>query len=322
MKNDQLKEILDRYLAGKCSPEEALLIEKWYDQLSESDKTFYAGDNEKLIESKNRTFTSLNEKLLIVQETVKARSLNLGQLWFRGLAAACLILMISSGVWFYMSFPKSPTYTTIVAGIGQIKVIELPDSTKIWLNAGSTLRYANTYGEKDRDVFLNGEGYFDVQHNTKLPFNVYSGKLKTHVLGTAFSISCYPSASTATITVTRGKVQVGQASKLLGYLTPDQQLELDKSTDRSRIIQVDAKGVANWREGKLAFVNMPMQDIVAHLEKWYGVNFEFKDKRVQTRRFTASFSDHTTLKNLLEVIRSMNHVEYKFDEKAKTVIYY
>lgn len=105
------------------------------------------------------------------------------------------------------------------------KVIFLPDGSTVFLSPGSRLNYPSTFdGKKKREVFLQGQGFFDIKHNASRPFIVHSGQVATTVLGTAFNIKAQPHEKYITVTVKRGKVSVSDRYKTLGVITPQEQI--------------------------------------------------------------------------------------------------
>lgn len=321
MKNNEISDLIDKYLDGQCSSDEIRLIEKWYDSLNETQREFYNGKLSDIDRSRERSLKNLQQKLGIVEPDMASpmpvRSIN----WMRWLVAASLLVFCSVGILIYSKTNKKESFITVSAGVGEVKQVILPDGTKVWLNAGSIIRYSSNYNLEVRDVTLTGEGYFDVKHDVKRPFNVYAGKLKTHVLGTAFTVSSYDGAFENGVTVTRGKVQVSDQMRVLGALLPDQKLAYEAVTGKAKIITVDAADIAAWRLGKLTFIEMQMQDIAIRLQQWYGIKIEFKDGVLPSRRFTASFNSHIKLEDLLKILSGVSHAKYKIDPLSKTVIY-
>src|SRR5688572_8298430 len=104
--------------------------------------------------------------------------------------------------------------------------LRLPDGSTVLLNEGSKLEYPITFSGDTREVFLQGEGYFDIQHNPSKPFVVKTANVTTTVLGTAFNVKAFPSEKHITVTVTRGKVKVSKDEKVLGVITHDQQITI------------------------------------------------------------------------------------------------
>jgi ferric-dicitrate binding protein FerR (iron transport regulator) len=322
MEHEQLIKLVDKYLAGKCTLEEAAAVEQWYASQQKTNDVFYKGDKDAIQESASRSLLAIKEKLGIQENTAKVVSIRKSNISSRWPAAACILLLLSVGSFFYFKNAKNKlTYTVVRTGTGQTKHVKLPDGTVVWLNAGTMVKYASDFNRNDREVYLDGEAFFDVVHDQGKPFDVHSGNVQTHVLGTAFSISAYPNSLINNVTVLRGKVQVSDTERVLAYVLPNQALEYTIKGGKSTVTRVSSEKVVAWTGGKLAFIDMPMQDIAVHLQKWYGVNFVFKNQQLKNIRFTASFNNTISLNDLLAVMYDVSHVNYRVDTKTQTVTY-
>lgn len=322
MEHEQLIELLDRYLAGECSAEEAVIIEQWYASQKNNKNRFYNGDQDAIRESTARSLLIIQDKLGLQRDSPPVVTIRRPKMLGRWLAAACVLFLLSiSSIFYFQNSKKQLTYTVVSTGAGQIKQLKLPDGTVIWLNAGTTIRYASDFNRNDRQIDLKGEAFFDVVHDKDKPFNVHSGNVHTHVLGTAFSISAYPNSLTNNVTVVRGKVQVSNTRRVLAYILPNQALEYAIKGEKGTVLNVSSEKVVSWTSGKLAFMDMPMQDIAIHLQNWYGVRFVFKNQQIRNTRFTASFNNTISLNDLLAVMYDVSHVHYRLDTKTQTVTY-
>ena len=113
----------------------------------------------------------------------------------------------------------------------EYKYILLPDSTQVWLNAGSTLDYPEHFDETTREVTLTGEAYFDVKHAAEHPFIIHTGQIQTTVLGTAFNINAYTDRSNIQVSVSRGKVKVSRGDQLIATLVKGQEVKVSQTGD-------------------------------------------------------------------------------------------
>ncbi|RVU01214.1 FecR family protein [Mucilaginibacter limnophilus] len=321
MKETQLSVLIDKYLSGSCTPEEARVIEGWYDALQPEQRNFFDGQEKAINASAERSLRAIREKLQMGDDSYTAQISQIRPVrrQWQWLAAACILVLISVGGMLLMKRNAAEHYVVLSAATGQIKGFQLPDGTRVLLNAGSQLKYCADYNEKKRRVWLDGEAFFDVKHDKQKPFDVEAGDFKTHVLGTAFAVSAYPGALVKTVTVTRGKVQVSNTKKVLGLLLPDRSLEYTENTGITRLRGVDAGKMVSWTAGKLAFIDMPMQDIAIHLQRWYGVKFIFNDQHLKNTRFTASFNGNIPLQELLLIMSEVSHVNYRYDAKNRIV---
>ncbi|CAL1517190.1 FecR domain-containing protein [Chitinophaga sp. MM2321] len=200
----------------------------------------------------------------------------------------------------------------------QVKVT-LPDSSVVWLHAASKLRYPEKFDGKNREVFLEGKAFFEIHPDAGKPFLVHSGGLTTTVLGTSFNIDAYDDAEHIAVTVISGSVRVTDSLKVLDVLLPAQQINYNKRRQAFAKTVVDTTACVAWTTGKIKFDEEKMSAIAEELERWYGVQFLFKDDALCNCRYTASFDDNTSLEKLLDVICTVNNIRYTINEKQTTV---
>jgi transmembrane sensor len=165
-------------------------------------------------------------------------------------------------------------YQETVALNGEIKLISLSDGTTICLNSGSKLSYPDKFKQNTREVTLTGEAFFKVAHNSSKPFIIYSGKIKTTVLGTSFNVKAYNEDKAIKVTVVSGKVGV-LATKIKHpaiLLTPNMQLVYTKTSETLVAEKIeDASAVISWQQGKLQYHNTPLSDVLADVQRKYNV---------------------------------------------------
>jgi ferric-dicitrate binding protein FerR (iron transport regulator) len=328
MDEKQLISLIGKYLSHQCSEEEKAIVEQWYETLGEEQPAFLNGDAQKIKGSTERSLKVIQEKLAAgnpeagpLMLPVKRSNSRLVRIaaWA---AAACILLCISVFVRFYLKSARAPErYIVLSTGIKEIKNWTLPDGSVVWLNAGSSIRLPADFNERKRDVYLEGEAFFDVAREANKPFIIHSGKLNTRVLGTAFAISAYPDAALNTISVLQGEVQVSDGLQVLGNLVADKKMEYRNASGEALTADVDAEKDMAWKTRQLAFTNLPMSDIAIHLQRWYGYHFYFKDQRLKSVRFTAGFRNDISLSDLLKLMQEVSHVNYQLDHKAKTVTF-
>src|SRR5690606_15963051 len=165
-----------------------------------------------------------------------------------------------------------------------------------------------------REVYLIGEAYFNVAHDTAHPFIVHTGKLQTTVLGTAFNIN--QRDKTVTVTVSRGKVKVTDDEQTLNILDPNEQVIFDEADALHTKKVVDAKTVIAWKNSDIFFDNVNLHGVTMELEERFGVSFIFSNDAIRNCRFTATFLRDQTLEQILNVIAEFHHLHYEFKNNA------
>ncbi len=198
----------------------------------------------------------------------------------------------------------------------------LPDSTEVKLNSGSTLRYSQGYGITDRNVFLQGEGYFKVKHQEKMPFKVYTSELVVSDLGTEFDVRSYQDDDVVSVDLFAGKAGLdNRLSHHGGYiLHSGDRMMLDKRTGEMKFYRnvLDAEDRSEMND--LYFENMSIPEIAKILSRSYGVKIEVS-QRLNHVRFYGFFNrKEDTLGKILQSMSNTGQIKYKHD-KGKYVMY-
>ena len=232
-------------------------------------------------------------------------------------AAAILtgIFIIAGAYLFYgnnykhLSSGTAKRYYTISAPAGSSHQATLPDGTKVWLNAGSSLKYPETFDRAVREVMLSGEAYFEAAPVAEKPFIIETGGVVTQVLGTSFNISAYRQYQQIRVTVLTGSVRVSGIEadgagpqKNTVLLMPNQEAVYDKHNGSlEKVDRFDASLTIAWKKGNFSFRNTPFPEAVAMLERYYNVKISY-DKPFETCIVHADFNIHTSVMEVLKLI--------------------
>ena len=234
-------------------------------------------------------------------------------------AAAVILLLIASTIsywWGERQLQNQFADILVEAPLGAKTKLILPDSTLVWLNAGSKIVYSQGFGVKDRHLRLNGEAYFEVRKNEKLPFDVMTKELNVKVLGTKFNFRNYDEDEEVTVNLLEGKVQLENYVKKMGinYLSPSEKVTLNKLTGEMIISRAEVKNAKEWTNDGLFFDEMPLSDIVKELNRSYNVKIHIVDEQLTHNRFYALFNrKEQTIYNVLDIITATNQVRYKVE---------
>ncbi|MEG1543744.1 MAG: DUF4974 domain-containing protein [Tannerellaceae bacterium] len=200
----------------------------------------------------------------------------------------------------------------LVTDKGEKTYMELPDGTRVWLNSCTTIEYATSYGSANRDLYLNGEAYFEVAKNTKLPFVVKANGVDVTAVGTAFNVSAYKEDTKLVTTLFSGKVAVQPTLTGQSILLNANQVAIYyKDKNRIETIPYDSRLFAQWRGGVLAFDMMYLRDITHLLERNFDVVFCYENQRIKRLRFSGSFRNNETLPEILKVIKTNTAINYQ-----------
>jgi ferric-dicitrate binding protein FerR (iron transport regulator) len=206
---------------------------------------------------------------------------------------------------------------------GQYHVI-LPDGSKVWLNAASSLRFPTAFQGNTRMVQLTGEAYFEVVHNSKMPFKVSvppppgeTGGAEVEVLGTHFNVMGYDNENTISTTLLEGSVRVSQQAADKGspvlQLKAGQQANLHKGSSECKVQEVDTDAVVAWKNGMFQFNSADIQTIMRQIERWYDVEVTYKG-RIPDGHYSGIVPRDN---NLLKVLRIFEESDLKFTIEGK-----
>jgi transmembrane sensor len=236
--------------------------------------------------------------------------------------AAGLLILLSIGAFVAYKIKVTPQeqavfYHEKIVPYGKKIQIALPDGTQVWVNSGSKLKFPSSFTGNTRELYLDGEAYFDVAHDAKRPFIIHTGKVFTQVLGTAFNIKAY-GANEMDVTVARGKVSVGLQNKLLSVLVPNQSLNYNWISGKSKKYKVDASKL-RWMKGDLIFNNTNLEEAARIIERWYDVEISFANPKAKAYQFTASFLQHENIDQVMNVLGELSSFKYKREGKEITI---
>lgn len=225
-------------------------------------------------------------------------------------AAVLIPLLILAGGYLYYNTTTNALIEVSVA-YGDKKHLLLPDSSEIWLNAGTTFKYPETFTEKERLVYLDGEAYFRVKKDTNKPFIVKASQMFVTVLGTRFNVKAYPDDEKITTTLTSGKVKVNVPSQNPEILSPNEQLTYNKKTSHINIAEIPATDADCWVTGKLIFTNASLTEIQQTLERRYNVTISNYTSLAGNARYTVRFLQNENLEQVLNVLGDIVGFDYK-----------
>jgi ferric-dicitrate binding protein FerR (iron transport regulator) len=211
-------------------------------------------------------------------------------------------------------------YNTIETPRGGQYQVNLPDGSKVWLNAGSSLRFPTNFTGNIRSVELAGEAYFEVAKNAQKPFRVVSNNQVVEVLGTHFNISSYIDDSSVKTTLLEGSVKVlSTQSNQSKLLKPGQQSNINYSDNSIDIQTVDTEEVVAWKNGYFLFVDEDLKSIMSKLARWYNVDVEYTGN-VDNLRFGGMVSRSRDLAQALKIIEQTGNVKTKIEGRRVTIM--
>lgn len=235
---------------------------------------------------------------------------------------ACVILLLSVSIFLLNTInPGEIAILEKSTTGGQKSTIVLSDGSTIRLNSNSSLRYPEKFKTDSREVYLEGEAFFEIVKNPKKPFIVKTYHLTTRVLGTSFNIKALPDDETQTVTVATGKVSVegNHIAQAETILLPNEQARLDIKKKTFDFTTGEFKEAFAWKDGKIIFSDASLIEVISTLESWYGVPITLEANGKNNCNLTAEY-DQETLINVLESMSHINNIEYSISEKGIFII--
>ena len=250
-------------------------------------------------------------------EKVPRREFRLSTLW-RYAAIIAVILAVGCFSYWQGGVNVKDTFAdiSVEAPLGSKTKLYLPDGTLVWLNAGSRIVYSQGFGVDNRKVELEGEGYFEVQRNEKLPFLIQTNDMDLRVLGTKFNFKNYVEDDEAIVCLLEGKVSL--KNKYIDceeiILSPSEKIVMNKETGHMKKATVRSEDARAWTNGELFFNEEYLIDIARALERSYGIEIEVADS-LKRRRFYGDFlRDGQSIDDILGMLTSTGHMKFKFEK--------
>ncbi|GAB6120949.1 FecR domain-containing protein [Dysgonomonas termitidis] len=295
------EELFYRYCNGTATPEERQQVDGFIANHPSAAEELEIVAHAVSVEKNIRELQSYDtaEGFRQVFRTIKKRRKRaiIRHIISRAAAILFLPLLLSSAVFGYMAFQKLPSgtvYAEITAAPGSISRFELPDHSKVWLNAGSTLRYPNSFEGDIREVTLIGEGYFEVQSDKKHPFFVTTvSGTKIMAYGTHFNVNTENSKIQAILA--EGSVSMFAADRMETKLRPGEQAVYDEITRKITVSRINLYEKLAWKDGKIVFRNARLSEVFHQLGRRYNVDIILHDKYNRSEVYSArvTFTDET-----------------------------
>jgi ferric-dicitrate binding protein FerR (iron transport regulator) len=311
-----------KYLKGKISKSETSQLVEWLNSDPRNKDYFHhikkewnprdhADENTedafKELQSKLFLHRSLKNQIAPSGYSTKHTLINISK------AAVILAIGIIAG-YFWKKTPvenkkKQSQYTEIETSRGQRSTITLPDSTKIWLNSASTLRFASGNFNKNREVHLQGEAFFEVKPLRKGIFTVKTSDYHIHVSGTAFNVRAYEEAGYTETSLVEGKVTVDGHGRSI-QLSPKEKLIYQ--SDHFTIQKGNIYPSTAWKEGVFCFDQTSLKKLITRLERWYNVEIHLSTPELENIEYSGVFKNDEKIREVLDVIKMTTPIEYHF----------
>jgi ferric-dicitrate binding protein FerR (iron transport regulator) len=268
--------------------------------------------------SADKAFMQLSSMLPEQKATVRRLS------WLRRAAIWGIpLVMLGAAAYFYVQAThRAKLYSEVVfmhkfTAYGERSMIVLPDSSKVWLNGGSSLIYPSRFVSAERNVCLTGEAYFEVRKDHRRPFTVDVNQMKLKVLGTTFNVFSYPDNPQIVATLETGKIQINVANRKKPYiLSPNDQLVLDSQTGEVELRNVKASDFSVWRVPSLYFEETKLIYALQQIERTYNVKIHVQNSQYNNQTIRAHFNADEKIEGIMAVIKMLiPSLNYEIDGK-------
>lgn len=327
---DQIDSLIINVLGGVANAGDEETLGQWMAQ-SSANRQYYTQIRD-IWESTNADVTSFDKERAFrrFQMRVASRAFSekkTGRFVFsrflRWTAAVVVAFVLGSvSVYTLNRYTQSTNLYSVTVPLGSKSKIDLPDHTKVWLNAGSKLTYAQDFAKRNRSVSLEGEAYFEVAKNPHMPFTVNGKEMAVKVLGTKFNVRSYGEDPTVDITLLEGSISLTNhltENNIPYLLKPNEKATLNKKSGQMTIETVQASDWSEWTRGKLVFDAERFGQIIRRLEREYNVTIRVQDKDLMNRKFYGDFRKAQSIQEIFDIMTASNQFRYKFKESILTV---
>jgi transmembrane sensor len=270
------------------------------------------------------------------------------QIWRLARIAAVLIVtfllgFLASGRFSLLDkIGNNPDFFVVEAPLGAKSIVTLTDGTKVWLNAGSKLRYGKNFNQQNRDVYLQGEAFFNVAKSKKLPFFVHSAGMTVEAVGTAFNVKAYPEEGYTETTLVEGIVSIEKTGNNGGkeriMLYPNQKASISYGTNHKTYFKkepeknnipappallnqnievnkhIETELYTSWKDDRWVFKKENIKDFAIKLERLYDVEIIFRDKELMQYNLSGTI-EKETLEQVLNAIKLTIPLEYSINHR-------
>ena len=328
--------LIKKLFKGRITSDELKDLNGWYDSFEKSDAdeevTVFSNRSEDNETVKKRMLSRILNEIRPDKSTGTNIYYIAGTYW-KAAASIAFLMIVSAGILYFAgAFDKKGIesgWNEKKTAMGEKSVISLADGSKITLNADSRIRYQRrTVGNGIREVFLEGEAYFEINHNNSKTFVVHTGEITTTDLGTKFNVSAFPADNKISVALVEGKVKVSVNTPVPGStgldLTPSYELIYDRGEKRSSVEKFDQQEATGWLNNILVFRKLPLDEVMVRLERAYGIKFVLPDNTAGRTMITANFMNESyqTVSEALKKTTGLGYRTIKEGSRIDSIVFF
>ncbi|MBN1952996.1 MAG: FecR domain-containing protein [Bacteroidales bacterium] len=318
-KDTTIWNLIAKLLDDSASEQEKEIVNSWIEESEANRKTF---ETLKSVGMTKKEFPEvLRDRVSSrVQGAIITSRYNRKLRVWKFAAAASILLFIASGIFLFMNKVvrlDSGNRVEVFCSFGNKSKIVLPDGTLAFLNSGSSLSYPDEFKGKYRQVRLEGEGYFEVAHDSDHPFIVQSGAINIRVFGTRFNVRNYPDNNEIKTTLLEGSIGIYHANdknyRDPFYLRPDQQAKYDKTSGKLVKLPIDSDLATIWMDGKYLFEKEQFRSIIKQLERNFNIEIVVLSDELNDKVFSGLIDKNKSIFQALDIMKRYNQFDYRLE---------
>lgn len=320
----QIEVLIISYLSGSSTPEEKENLVAWIAE-NEKHKEYYL-QLKNIWEIAHPAFMPQDIEMDKAHKKVMKKldfSLQYRSIYsyWKYIAAILILAFLGMAGYLYIDkvFPAhtlANAYQEVMAPYGTRSFINLPDGSKVWLNAGSSLRFPLHFVEGKRNVWLKGEAFFEIKSDQENPFTVTTSTMKVQATGTAFNVDAYATDSVTAVTMVRGKVKVYIGESTVFPIQPGERVSYNSDLKKYKIHKTDPYKWYAWKDGSLVFRDDPLEYVFKRIGQVFNVDIRVVDKEIARHPYHATFEEES-LDEILNLLKLTVPIRY---EKSKREI--
>lgn len=305
------QKLLYKYIAGEATSEEKEDVARWLDADGKHMKEFLAQRKLYDISIWQQEQAAAPEANYLPSAAKRPTFRSL--CWGLARMAALFILAFTLAYSYFMHENREAVkMQTVIVPPGQRAELILTDGTKVWLNAKTTFTFPSTFTARNRQVLLDGEGYFDVTENTDQPFIVTTKRYDIKVLGTEFNVTAYSNSQVFETALLKGSVEVyspATCSKV--YLKPNTRTY--EKNGELKTGRIEHQSYFLWKEGLICFFDEPVGKMIEKLELYYDIKIDVRNKELLKNRYSGKFRTKDGVEHVLKVLQLRHKFTYTKD---------
>ncbi|RIH66380.1 DUF4974 domain-containing protein [Mariniphaga sediminis] len=325
MEHHEIEKLLPAFFEGTLDLEERERVEQWKAVSEENRQVFadsltaWEGIEQLRLMRKYDPGKAIGQVNSRIESRSKLRILVV----FQKVAAILLLPLLVATLYFATqktSQKELPlTWHTLETPAGMRSEFILPDSTRVYLNSKTRLRYPLVFSNNIREVELTGEAYFEVAENKKVPFIVNTGRVNIEVTGTEFLATNYLHENVTEIVLVEGNINLFQGNYSAGrrdivQLKPGQKALLKEGDKRMVTSHVDVEKYLAWKDGILMFRDDSMPEVVRRLNRWFNVDIQLTGSALKNYVYTATFEDESLIQ-VLDLLKISAPIDYTIKQR-------